>query len=80
MKESQEYSTTRNQSNQNSNPALQGNSFVVVLSFRCQCVSVTLHLTCVHIILVRFGLLSGHLLKKAAHSVDNMFCLYFDYL
>ena len=43
-------------------------------------VSVTFHLTCVHIILVRFGLLSGHLLEIAAQSVDHMFFLYFDYL
>ena len=28
-------------------------------------VSVTFHLTCVHIILVRFGLLSGHLLGNS---------------
>ena len=38
------------------------------------------HLTCVYIILVRPGLLSGHLWEKGAHSVDNMFSLYFDYL
>ena len=31
--------------------------------------------------LVRFGLLSGHLFwEKAAHSVDHMVSLYFDYL
>ena len=35
----------------------------------------TFHLTCVHIILVRFGLLSGNLLGKAAHSVDHMFSI-----
>ena len=28
-------------------------------------VSVTVHLTCIHIILVRFGLLSGHLLGNS---------------
>ena len=28
-------------------------------------VSVTFHLTCIHIILVRFGLLSGHLLGNS---------------
>ena len=40
-------------------------------------VLVTFHLTCVHIILVRFRLLSGHLLeKKAAHSVNHvLFCI-----
>ena len=27
--------------------------------------SVTFHLTCVHIILVRFGVLSGHLLRNS---------------
>ena len=32
-----------------------------------------------YIILVQFRLLSGHLLVKAAHSVDHMFPLYFDY-
>ena len=33
----------------------------------------TFHLTCVHIVLVRFGLPSGHLFgKKAAHSVDHI--------
>ena len=42
-------------------------------------VSVTFHLTSVHIILVRFGLLSGHV-WEAANSVDHMFSLYFDYL
>ena len=31
-------------------------------------------------ILVRFGLLSGHLLGKPVPSVDHMFSLYFDYL
>ena len=40
----------------------------------------TFHLTCVHVILVQFGLLSGHLLEIAAHSIDHMFSLYFDYL
>ena len=43
-------------------------------------VSVTFHLMCVHIILGRFGLLSDYLLERAAHSVDHMFSLYFDYL
>ena len=37
-------------------------------------VSVTFHLTCVHIILVRFGLLSGHHLGNDAHSVDHNLC------
>ena len=37
----------------------------------------TLNLTFVHIISVRFGLLSGHFLEKGAHSVDHMFFLYF---
>ena len=32
----------------------------------------TFHLTCVHIVLVRFGLLSG-LWEIAAHSVDHIF-------
>ena len=40
----------------------------------------TFHLTRVHTILVRFGLLSGHFLGIAAHSVDHKFTLYFDYL
>ena len=39
----------------------------------------TFHLTSVHIILVLFGLPSCHLLGIAAHSVDHMFSLYFDY-
>ena len=43
-------------------------------------VSVTFHLTCVRIILARFRLLSGHLWEIAAHSVDHMLSLYFDYL
>ena len=38
----------------------------------------TFHLTCVHIILVGFDLLSGHLWEIAAHAVDHMFSLYFD--
>ena len=46
----------------------------------CVIVSVTLHLMCVHIILVRFRLLSGHLLEIATHWVDDMFSLYFDNL
>ena len=36
-------------------------------------VSVTFHLMCVHIILVRFALLSGQLLGKSCYSVDHMF-------
>ena len=45
-------------------------SNVVVLmwfSVACFCVRVSMkfHLTCVHIILVRFGLLSGHLLESS---------------
>ena len=51
-----------------------------VLPFFGVRVSVTFHLTCVQIILVRFGLLSGHLLGIVAHSVGHMFSLYFDYL
>ena len=43
-------------------------------------VSVKFHLMCVHIILVRFWLLSCHFWEIAAHSVDHMFSLYFDYL
>ena len=39
-------------------------------------VSVSFHLTCVHIILVLFGSLSGHLWEIAAHSNDNLFSLY----
>ena len=52
----------------------------------------TFHLTCVHIILVRFRLMSGHLFlfvfffggggiaaQSVPHSVDHMFSLYFDY-
>ena len=45
-------------------------------------VSVTFRLTCVHIILDRFGLLSGHLLVNleiAVYSVDRMFSLGFFY-
>ena len=30
--------------------------------------------------LLRFRYFSDHLLEKAAHSVDHMFTLYFDYL
>ena len=36
-------------------------------------VSVMFHLMCVHIILVRFWLLSGHLLGKNAYCVDLIF-------
>ena len=43
-------------------------------------VSETFHLTCVHIILVRFGLLVTTFCEIAAHSVDHVFSLYFDYL
>ena len=45
-------------------------------------VSLTIHLICVYIIFALFGLmmLSGHLFERAAHSVDHMFSLYFDYL
>ena len=44
-------------------------------------VSVTFHLTCVHNILVQFRLLNGHLLGNiAAHSVDHLFSVCFDYL
>ena len=39
----------------------------------------TFHLMFVRI-LVLFGLLSVHLLEKAAPSVDHMFSLYVDYL
>ena len=53
-------------------------------SVACFCfgvrVSPTFHLTCVHIILVQFVLLSGPFWEIAAHSVDHMFFLYFDYL
>ena len=42
-------------------------------------VSVTFHFTCIHIILVRFGLLSGHYLGNSCSQVDHMFSLYFDY-
>ena len=41
----------------------------------CVRVSVTFHFLCVHIILVRFRLLSGHLLGNSFSS-----SLYFDYL
>ena len=34
------------------------------------------YLACVHIILVRFGLLSGHILEIAAHLVDHMTVLF----
>ena len=40
-------------------------------------VSVMFHLTCVHIIIVRFRLLSGHLLGKAAHLVNHMLSFVF---
>ena len=40
----------------------------------------TFHLICVHIILVQFRLLSGHLWEIAAHSVHHMFSVYFNYL
>ena len=43
-------------------------------------VSVTFHLTCVHVILVRFGLLSGTVWEIAADSIGHMLSLYFDYL
>ena len=39
------------------------------------------HHTCVNIMFSSFGLLSGHQFWEiAAHSVDHMFSLYFDYL
>ena len=40
----------------------------------------TFHLMFVNITLVRFGLLSGHLLGKSCSLGDHMFSLYFDYL
>ena len=40
-------------------------------------VSVAFRLTCVHVILVRFQLLSSHLLRIAAYSVDHMFSFVF---
>ena len=50
-------------------------------------VSVMFHFMFVHytslyviILLVQFGLLSGHLLEIAARSVSNLFSLYFVYL
>ena len=41
---------------------------------------VTFYLIFFIIFLVRFRLLNDHLWEKAAHSVDHMFSLYFDYL
>ena len=38
------------------------------------------HLMCVHFSFSSVQLLSGHLWEIAAHSVDHMFPLYFDYL
>ena len=38
------------------------------------------NLMCVHIIFSSVRLLSDHLLVIAAHSVDHMFSLYFDYI
>ena len=52
----------------------------MVLLVFCVRVSLMFHLKFVHIILVRFRLLSGLLWEIAAHSVDHMFSLYFDYL
>ena len=40
----------------------------------------TFHLMCVHIILVQFGCCVATFWEIAAHSVDHMFSLYFDYL
>ena len=39
-----------------------------------------IHLGCVHIIFVRFRLLSATVSEIAAHSVDHVFLLSFDYL
>ena len=42
----------------------------------CFCFRVSGFTLCLfHVILVQFGLLSGHLLEKAAHSVDHMFSI-----
>ena len=57
---------------------LQDGSTVVfaVACFWCQSFG-DVSLMCVHIILIPFGLLSGHLfLERAAHSVDHMFSLF----
>ena len=43
-------------------------------------VSVTFHLSCVHIILIRFGLLSGHLLGNSSSLGIPYVLFYFDYL
>ena len=43
-------------------------------------VSVTFQLMLVHIVVVRFRLLCGHLLGRAAYSVDHMVSLLYDYL
>ena len=48
--------------------------------FSVACFGVREPLIRVLLFLVRFGLLSGHLLEIAAHSFDYMFSLYFDYL
>ena len=40
----------------------------------------TFDLMFVYIFFVWFGLLNGHHLGIAAHSVDHMFSLYFDHL
>ena len=46
-------------------PFQGGSSVVFLLHVFGVSVSVTFHLTCVHIILVRFRLLSGHLLRNS---------------
>ena len=40
----------------------------------------TFHLICVHVIFRSVRLLSGTFREIAAHSVDHMFSLFFDYL
>ena len=40
----------------------------------------TFRIACVQIILARFGCLVATFLEITAHSVDNIFSLYFDYL
>ena len=47
----------------------------------CVRVSVTFHLTCVHIIFSSVSVAEwSPFVEIAAHSVDHMFFLYFDYL
>ena len=63
--------------NRHNNMQLNGGSLLPVFGVR---VSVTFHLTCDHIILVRFRLLVATFWEIAANSVDHLLSLHFDYL